>query len=128
VRSGIKLLADTPGTGAEIGRQRIYLMRLRMWLNRGDPVKWNAPSGFIDRARLEDDGETLVADLRIDRENLINGLFYGMQGMRIGGTRRLRISPHLAYGKRGVPGVIPADAVLDVEIHVLEERIFENLR
>lgn len=128
MRSGIKLLSDTPGSGAEIERGRVYLVHLKMWLNRGDPVKWKAPSGFVDRARLEDDGETLIADLRIDRENLVNGLFYGMQGMRIGGTRRLRVSPHLAYGEGGIPGVVPANAVLDVEIRVLEERVFENVR
>lgn len=128
MRSGIKLLSDTPGSGAEIERGRVYLVHLKMWLNRGDPVKWKAPSGFVDRARLEDDGETLIADLRIDRENMVNGLFYGMRGMRIGGTRRLRVSPHLAYGEGGIPGVVPANAVLDVEIRVLEERVFENVR
>lgn len=126
MRSGVKLLADTPGSGVAIERQRVYLVRLKMWLNKGDPIKWNSPWGLVDRARLEDDGETLIADLRIDRENLMSGLFHGVDGMRIGGTRRLRISPHLAYGERGVPGTIPADAVLVVEIHILEERIFER--
>lgn len=124
MRSGIKLLADTPGTGPPIKRQHVYLMRLKFWLNKGDPVIWKSPSGFVDRARLEDNGETLVADLRINREQLINGLFYGIQGMRIGGTRKLRISPHLAYGERGIPGLVPADAVIIAEITVLEERMF----
>lgn len=40
--------------------------------------------------------------------------------MRVGGTRRLEIAPHLAYGDRGVPGTIPAGAVLIAEITVLE--------
>ncbi len=79
---------------------------------------------MIDRARLEDEGQTLISDLRIDREELIAGIFYGIEGMCIGGTRMLRISPHLAYGERGVPGIIPADAVLNVEICFLEEREF----
>jgi FKBP-type peptidyl-prolyl cis-trans isomerase len=39
--------------------------------------------------------------------------------MRVGGTRRLEISPHLGYGERGVPGVIPANAVLTAEISIL---------
>ena len=82
--------------------------------------------GLIDRARLEDDGETRITDLRIDRENLMNGLFYGVEGMRIGGTRTLKISPPLAYGKRGIPGVIPADAVIIAEFSVLEERVFRT--
>ena len=124
MRSGIKILADVPGSGPTIQRQRTYLVRLRMWLNKGDPVKWKCAWGLIDRARLEDAGETLVTDLRIDRENLINGLFYGVDGMLIGGTRTLRISSHLAYGKPGIPGTIPEDAVIVAEITVLEERDF----
>ena len=126
MRSGIRVLADTPGNGPEIERQHTYLVRLKLWLNKVDPVKWESPWGLIDRARLEDDGETLISDLRIDRENLMNGLFYGVEGMRIGGTRTLKISPHLAYGKRGIPGVIPADAVIIAEFSVLEERVFRT--
>lgn len=122
MRSGIEILEDTPGDGPEVERQHTYLVRLKMWLNRGDPVRWDAPWGLIDRARLEDDGETLVSDLRIDRENLVAGLFYGVQGMRVGGRRRLRISPHLAYGEKGVPGLVPGNAVVVVEFSVLEER------
>jgi FKBP-type peptidyl-prolyl cis-trans isomerase len=71
-------------------------------------------------ASLDDNGETLTTEVRIDRRSLINGLFYGVEGMRIGGTRRLEIAPHLAYGDRGVPGVIPGGAVLTAEIAILE--------
>jgi peptidylprolyl isomerase/FKBP-type peptidyl-prolyl cis-trans isomerase FkpA len=39
--------------------------------------------------------------------------------MRVGGMRRPRIAPHLAYGERGVPDVIPPNAVLTAEIVVL---------
>lgn len=122
MRSGIEVLEDTPGSGPEIERQHVYLVRLKLWLNKGDPVKWKSPWGMIDTARLEDNGETLVTALRIDRENLIAGLFYGVEGMRIGGTRKLRISPHLAYGKKGIPGTIPEDAVLVAEFSVLDAR------
>jgi hypothetical protein len=41
--------------------------------------------------------------------------------MRVGGTRRLEIAPHLGYGDRGVPGVIPAGAVLTAEITIVGE-------
>jgi len=126
MRSGIKILADSPGSRAPIERQHTYLLQLKMWLNKGDPVRWTAPSGFIDGARLEDDGATLIADLRVDREHLLNGLFYGIEGMRIGGIRKLQISPHLAYGERGVPGIIPGNAVLVVEIKFIEERKFSS--
>ena len=124
MRSGIKIVSDTPGTGTTVKRRHVYLMRLKMWLNRGEPVRWQSPCGLIDRARLEEGGETLITDLRVDRENLINGIFYGIEGMCTGGTRKLRISPHLGYGRHGVPGVIPPDAVLTVEIKIIEERTF----
>jgi FKBP-type peptidyl-prolyl cis-trans isomerase len=64
----------------------------------------------------------LITDVRLDREFLINGLFYGIEGMRIGGTRKLKISPHLAYGEKGIPDTIPSNAVLIFEVTILEER------
>ena len=103
-------------------RQHVYHVRLKMWLNRGEPIRWEHPWGMIDHARLEDDGETLFTDLRIDRENLFAGLFQGIEGMHIGGTRKLKISPHLAYGKAGIPGKIPAQALIIVEIEFIDER------
>jgi len=121
-RSGIKIIADTPGQGASVERQHIYQIRLKMWLNKGEPIRWKHPWGMIDRARLEDDGETLYTDLRIDRENLFAGLFQGIDGMRIGGTRKLKISPHLAYGETGIPGKVPAQAMIIAEIEFIEER------
>jgi FKBP-type peptidyl-prolyl cis-trans isomerase len=78
--------------------------------------------GPVGTARLEDNGETLITEVRIDRRSLVNGLFYGVDGMHVGGTRRLEIAPHLGYGDRGVPGVIPAGAVLTAEITILEAR------
>jgi FKBP-type peptidyl-prolyl cis-trans isomerase len=71
-------------------------------------------------ARLDANGETLITEVRIDRRSLVSGLFYGVEGMRVGGTRRLEIAPHLAYGDRGVTGVIPAGALLIAEITILE--------
>lgn len=124
-RSGIKILSDIPGEGSPVARQHIYQVRLKMWLNQGEPIRWQRPWGLIDRARLEDQGETLITDLRIDRENLFNGLFQGVEGMRIGGTRKLKISPHLAYAEHGVADIIPANAVIVVEIEIIEERTFK---
>ena len=77
--------------------------------------------GPVGVARLEDEGSTLMTEVRIDRRSLINGLFYGVAGMRVGGLRRLEIAPHLAYGERGVPGVIPPNAALIAEITILDE-------
>src|SRR5262249_56186870 len=97
-RSGRKLVGDIAGPGDVIRRQQNYMIRLRVWLNRGEPVRWHMAWGPVGIARLEDNGETLITEVRIDRRSLVNGLFYGVEGMRVGGTRRLEIAPHLAYG------------------------------
>ena len=91
-----------------------------MWLPKGEPVKHSVPpanSGYT----LDDDGYTLVGPLTLHRGRLISGLFYGIEGMRVGGKRRLKISPHLAYGKDGT-GTIPGNAALIIEVTILDER------
>jgi hypothetical protein len=118
----VEILADVPGTGNLVRRRDWLRIRLRLWLRRGDPVRWTSPAGFVGESWLEDDSATLVSSLRYDRRSLIGGLFQGIEGMRVGGTRRLSISPHLAYGKRGVPGVIPGDAHLTAEVTILAAR------
>jgi hypothetical protein len=119
LRSGLTLLVDFVGTGEAVRRQHNYQIRLRLWLNKGQAVRWQTAWGPAGIAHLDDNGETLITEVRIDRLSLISGLFYGIDGMRVGGTRRLEIAPHLAYGERGVPGVIPAHAVLTAEISIL---------
>jgi len=122
LRSGLTLLADIPGGGEPVRRQHRYRIRLRLWLNKGQAVRWQAASGPVGVGRLDDNGETLITEVRIDRRSLVSGLFHGVEGMRVGGTRRLEIGPHLAYGDRGVPDVIPAGALLIAEITILEAR------
>jgi hypothetical protein len=121
MRSGIELLEDLAGDGALVQRKGTYRIRLRMWLNQGDPIRWQRAWGSVDVATLEDGGATLITKVRVDRRSLISGIFYGVEGMRIGGTRRLKISPHLAYREQGVPGIIPPNAVLTVEISFLAD-------
>jgi hypothetical protein len=120
LRSGLTILFDVPGTGEPVRRQHNYMMRLRMWLN-GEPIRHEIPSGPVGVGRLADNGETLVTEMRINRGSLMNGLFYGVEGMRVGGTRRLEIAPHIAYGEQGVPGKIPPNALIVAEITILEE-------
>jgi FKBP-type peptidyl-prolyl cis-trans isomerase len=85
-------------------------------------VRWQIAGGPVGTGALEEDGATLITDIRVNRGQLINGIFYGIDGMRVGGMRRVEIAPHLAYGVRGVPGVIPPNALLTAEITVLEGR------
>ena len=119
MKYGIEVLGEQPGDGPAVERRESYRIRVKLWLNRGDPVRWEHVWGLVGEARLEDDGVALVTDVRMDRAFLIPGLLYGMEGMRIGGTRRLRIPPPFAFGKTGIPNRIPPNAVITAEVSVL---------
>ena len=43
----------------------------------------------------------------------------GVQKIKVGGKAKLVCPPQLAYGSRGIPGVIPANATLTFEVEVL---------
>ena len=65
----------------------------------------------------KDRDEAFEFDLGARR--VIAGWDEGVQGMKIGGTRKLTIPASLGYGARGAGGVIPPNATLVFEVELL---------
>ena len=61
-------------------------------------------------------------NFNLGRGEVIKDWDQGVEGMKVGGSRKLVIPSHLAYGKRGVTGVIPPNATLVFEIDLLETK------
>ena len=107
---GIEIKDVVIGTGAAVDANSIAVAHIRGFLSRGSQF-WNS------RAERGEPVSIAVSS----RQN-IAGLRQGLRGMLAGGVRELIVAPHLGYGKKGVPGLIPANAILRFEIELLEVR------
>ncbi len=97
--SGIKLLEEREGEGLPAQRGDVVRFDSRGFLNRGDQIQ-----------------EKCETTTRLGDRDLIAGIEKSLEGMKTGGYRKVKISPHLAYRDQGVEGKIPPDAVLIYEL------------
>ncbi|XP_053564039.1 peptidyl-prolyl cis-trans isomerase FKBP11 [Bombina bombina] len=77
-------------------------------------------TGRLDDGRVIDSSlsrDPLV--LELGKKQVIPGLEKSLIGACVGEKRKVVIPPQLAYGKRGFPPSIPADAVLQFDTEVL---------
>jgi peptidylprolyl isomerase len=59
---------------------------------------------------------------KLGKGQVIAGWDQGVQGMKVGGRRRITIPPMLAYGKRGAGGVIGPDETLVFVVDLINVR------
>lgn len=117
--SGLKLLEERGGEGSPARKGDRVTYNSRMFLNKGKEVPIQAkqierlPKDMI---RVIDGISYVDHTIVLGRRQAIAGVEHALVDMKVGGYRKVRISPHLAYRDRGVPGFIPPDAVLIVEI------------
>ncbi len=64
-----------------------------------------------------DRGESF--DFRLGAGQVIQGWDEGVQGMKVGGRRRLTIPPHMGYGSRGAGGAIKGGETLVFVVDLL---------
>lgn len=63
------------------------------------------------------DGVTFIDHtIVLGQRRAIAGVEHALIGMEADGYRKVRINSHLAYQDKGIPDLIPADAVLIVEL------------
>ena len=103
--SGLYVLDLKEGTGAEARAGQVASVHYSGWLTDGKP--FDSSVG----------GDPL--EFNLGAGQVIAGWDEGVQGMKIGGKRRLVIPPQLGYGEAGAAPVIPPGATLVFDVELL---------
>jgi len=103
IKPGIRLVSESEGIGPPVKKGDTVTVRLNGWLNQGEPIQ-----------------EHYVGEIIVGSRVVIPGTEYSLEGMKQGGKRKVKISPHLGYKETGVKDLIPSNAVLVYEIEILE--------
>lgn len=117
--SGLRLRDEQEGEGREAQQGDHVIYNSRIFLNKGKEVKIQEEQiRSLPKDVFRVVGNVVLLDhtTRLGSRQTIAGVEHALLGMKVGGYRRVRISPHLAYRDKGVPEFIPADAVLVVEV------------
>jgi FKBP-type peptidyl-prolyl cis-trans isomerase FkpA len=98
------------GNGTEATKGQQVTVHYTGWLMEGGKAGTKFDSS-------KDRSDPFVFNL--GRGQVIKGWDEGVQGMKVGGKRKLTIPPAMGYGSRGAGGVIPPNATLVFEVELL---------
>ncbi len=104
--SGLVIEDLTVGDGAEACAGQFVSVHYPGWLTDGKK---------FDSSKDRND----PFEFGLGARQVISGWDEGVQGMKVGGSRKLTIPPNLGYGARGAGGVIPPNATLVFEVELL---------
>ena len=117
--SGLKLLDEREGAGTPAKKGDRVTYNTKIFLHQGDEVPLNElqvkqlPKEMV---RVEAGATSIDHIIVLGRRQAIAGVEHALMGMKVGGYRKIRVSPHLAYRDIGILDLIPPDAVLIVEL------------
>ena len=106
-KSGLKYEDLVDGDGVLATADRTVVVHYTGWLENG--IKFDSS---VDR------GTPFSFVLGAGR--VIKGWDEGVEGMKVGGKRKLTIPGHLGYGARGAGKIIPPNAILIFDVELLE--------
>ena len=109
--SGLQYEELTVGTGDEAKSGSSVTVHYTGWLQNEDGSAGDKFDSSKDR------NDPLVFPLGAGY--VIKGWDEGVQGMKVGGARKLIIPSSLGYGAHGAGGVIPPNATLIFEVELL---------
>lgn len=109
--SGLQYEDTTVGNGAEAKAGDHVTVHYTGWLQNPD----GTPGQKFDSSKDRND----PFEFPLGAGHVIRGWDEGVQGMKVGGARRLTIPASLGYGARGAGGVIPPNATLIFDVELL---------
>ena len=104
--SGLQYIDQVVGTGETAKAGQTVSVHYTGWLTNGKKF-----DSSVDRGQ--------PFSFRLGVGQVIKGWDEGVQGMKIGGKRKLTIPSNLGYGARGAGGLIPPHATLVFDVELL---------